>query len=99
MCKVARWPEGRESLKNIVAIDALCPFEWWILGSWMDKKLENAKNMPELVAMWDPIWALTAPMYTDLGWRDGLQALHKDITNQEKNTLDNIDGSRCWSLD
>ena len=99
LCKVARWPESGESLKTIVSVDVWCPFEWWFLGSYMDKKLENPKKMPDLVAMWDPIWALTAPLYIDLGWRDGLKALHTDITNQGKNTVDEIEGSTWWPLD
>lgn len=99
LCRVARWPEERSPLKNIVAADGLCAFEWWVLGTWLDQKSETTENMPELVAMWDPIWALAAPLYVDLGWRDGLHALHLDITAQGEKTVDKIDGSTCWSLD
>ena len=57
--------------------------------------------MPDFVAQWNPVWALAAPMYTHLGWRAGLQALHADVgaRAQEPNTWESIDGSHCWSLE
>lgn len=99
LCKVARWPEHHGALKNIVAPDALCAFEWWVLGAWLDQKSENTSKFSELVAMWDPVWALAAPQYSSLGWRNGLRALQKDIKIQGEKTVDKIDGSTCWLLD
>lgn len=99
LCHVAKWPEERKSLKNIVAADAWCPLEWWVLGHWLDKKQETVDTMPELVAMWNPVWALAAPIYAPLGWRQGLKALYTNINYQNGNADDKIDGSTCWAVD
>ena len=99
LCYVAKWPEERKPLKNIVAVDALCPLEWWVLGDWLEKKQEAVDTMSELVAMWNPVWALAAPIYAHLGWRQGLKALYTNVNYQDGNADDKIDGSMCWAVD
>lgn len=99
LCAVAQWTEQDKTLKNIVRADAICPFEWWMLGAWMDNSSQSVDKMPEFVAMWDPIWALAAPLYLDLGWQKGLQALHRSVAYQKVNTVEKIDGSIFCSID
>lgn len=96
LCHVAKWPEERKSLKNVVAVDAWCSLEWWVLGDWLEKKQETVETMPELVAMWDPVWSVAAPAYMHLGWRKGLNALYTNIGHQREHADDKIDGSTCW---
>lgn len=99
--QVARWPKEQGSLKNIVFSDAWCPLEWWTLGRWLEQSGKDITAMPDLVAQWNPVWALAAPMYMHLGWRAGLQALHAEVgaRDQDPNMLESIDGSQCWSLE
>lgn len=99
LCRVAKWPEERQSLTSIVAVDAWCPLEWWVLGHWLDRKQEAVDTMSELVAMWNPVWALAVPIYAPLGWRQGLKALYTNVKYQDENTNDKIDGSTCWAVD
>lgn len=95
--EVAKWMETRRSLKNVVAVDQWCPLEWWVLGGWLDHKGEDIRGMSDFVAMWDPVWSLAVPLYSDLGWQKGLQALFEAMGHQESNILDSIDASNLWS--
>lgn len=96
---VAKWVDTRGSLKNLVAVDEWCPFEWWVLGEWLDKKGEDIQGMANFVAMWEPVWSLAAPLYSELGWQKGLNALLQTMLHQDSNMSDTIDGSSVWVLD
>ncbi len=67
----------------------------------MEQANKDIGAMPDFVAQWNPVWALAAPMYSQLGWRAGLQALYAELGagGQDPNTLESIDGSHCWSLE
>lgn len=99
LCQVAHWPEEKTDLTGHVRADAWCSLEWWTLGTWLDQKMESPQNFVHLVSMWEPVWAIEAPAYRNLGWKSGLVALHNAMQRHTGNELDQIDGSTWWSLE